>query len=98
MDDNKVADLLEQLLSEFRTFGEGLKNVQDEQKEQRQILDGLVEDMDIVKPSLIKINNRLDSIENEIIKLNPESRSTILFIGNSLKFWVHLPVIGQATP
>lgn len=77
MDDNKVAVLLEQLLSEFRTFGEGLQNVQTEQNEQRQILNGLVEDMDIVKPSLIKINNRLDSIENEIIKLNPESRAVL---------------------
>lgn len=27
----------------------------------------------MVKPSLVKINNRLDAIEGEIIKLNPES-------------------------
>lgn len=88
MDDNKVAVLLEQLLSEFRTFGEGLQNVRNEQKEQRQILNGLVDgmdivkptlkgliaDMDVIKPSLSKINNRLDSIENKIIKLNSESR------------------------
>ncbi|MGE5581880.1 MAG: hypothetical protein ACM3X9_05005 [Bacillota bacterium] len=52
MDDNKVAVLLEQLLSEFRTFGEGLEDVRKEQKEQRLILNGLIEDMDIVKPSV----------------------------------------------
>ena len=77
MDDNKVEVLLEDLLSQFRAFGEGLENVQREQKEQRQILNGLVEDMDIVKPSLIRINNRLDNIEGEIIKLNPESRTVL---------------------
>lgn len=92
MEDNKVAVLLEQLLSEFRTFGKGLQIIQDEQKEQRGILNGLVGDMDIVKPtlkslvsdmnvikpSLAKINNRLDSIENEIIKLNPGSEAVFL--------------------
>ena len=92
MDDNKVAVLLEQLLSEFRTFGEGLQIVHNEQGEQRRILTGLVGDMDIVKPtlkslvsdmdalksSLTKINNRLDTIENEIIKLNPGSEAIFL--------------------
>ncbi len=96
MDDNKVAVLLEQLLSEFRTFGEGLQIVQNEQGEQRRILNGLVDDMDIVKPtlkcltsdmdvlkpSLAKINNRLDSIENEIIKLSPGSEEVFLKEGN----------------
>jgi hypothetical protein len=56
MDDNsracaQVAVLLENLSFKFRAFGEGLKNVQKEQKEQREMLNGLVEDMDIVKPS-----------------------------------------------
>lgn len=41
-------------------------------------VDGLIEDMDMVKPSLIKINNRLDTIEGEIIKLNPDSRAVFL--------------------
>jgi len=34
--------------------------------------------MDVVRPSLIKINNRLDAIEGEIIKLNPDSRVVFL--------------------
>ena len=33
VDDNKVAVLLENLMSQFRTFGEGLDNVQREMKE-----------------------------------------------------------------
>lgn len=78
MDDNKVAVLLEQLSSQFKTFGEGLEIVQKQISEVNQKVDGLIEDMDVVKPSLIKINNRLDAIEGEIIKLNPESRAVFL--------------------
>ena len=133
MDDNRVAVLLEDLLSKFRTFGEGQEVLSNEVHEIKQKVDGLIEDMDIVKPTLksmdnrlnsvetrlnsvetrlnsvevklnsvetrlnsidlktdgltedmdivkptlIKINNRLDNIEGEIIKFNPESRSVI---------------------
>ena len=41
-------------------------------------VDGLIEDMDMVKPALVKINNRLDTIEGEIIKLNPDSRAAFV--------------------
>lgn len=133
MDDNKVAVLLEDLLSKFRTFGEGQDALRHEVHEIKEKVDGLIEDMDIVKPtlksmdnrlnsletkadslevkvdslevkvdileskvdslevktngliedmdivkpSLAKINNRLDNIESEIIKLNPESRAAL---------------------
>jgi hypothetical protein len=77
MDDNKVAVLLEDLLSKFRTFGEGQEILRNEVHEIKQKVDGLIEDMDIVKPSLMRINNRLDNIEGEIIKLNPESRAIL---------------------
>ncbi len=147
MDDNKVAILLEDLLSKFRTFGEGQDALRTEVHEIKQKVDGLIEDMDVVKPSvrgliedmgivkpmlksmdnrltslegkvgslegkvdslegkvdslegkvdsletktngliedmdivkpaLVKINNRLDNIEGEIIKLNPESRAAL---------------------
>ncbi len=36
-----------------------------------------MEDMDFVKPTLSKIVNRLDNIEGEIIKLNPESQAIL---------------------
>lgn len=39
-------------------------------------VDGLIEDM--VKPALVKINNRLDTIEGEIIKLNPDSKAVFV--------------------
>lgn len=74
MDDNKVAVLLEQLSSQFIIFGEGLSVVQKQISEVNQKVDGLIEDMDVVKPSLVQINNRLDTIEGEIAKLNPESQ------------------------
>jgi dsDNA-specific endonuclease/ATPase MutS2 len=35
MDDNKVAVLIENLMSQFRTFGEGLDGLRDEMKEFR---------------------------------------------------------------
>lgn len=41
-------------------------------------VDGLIEDMDMVKPALVKINNRLDTIEGEIIKLNPDSKAVFV--------------------
>ncbi len=66
MDDNKIAVLLEQLLSEFRTFGDGLQSVQKKQEEQGHVLNGLVEDMDIVKPTLKRMEQRLDSMEGRL--------------------------------
>ncbi len=66
MDDNKVAVLLEQLLSEFRNFGDGLQRVQKKQEEQGHVLNGLVEDMDIVKPTLKGMEQRLDSMEGRL--------------------------------
>ncbi len=78
MDNNQVAVLLENLSSQFKVFGEGLEIVQQQVSEVNQKVDGLIEDMDMVKPSLVKINNRLDTIEGEIIKLNPESRAAFV--------------------
>jgi peptidoglycan hydrolase CwlO-like protein len=78
MDDNKVAVLLENLSSQFKVFGEGLEIVQRQVSELNQKVDGLIEDMDMVKPALVKINNRLDTIEGEIIKLNPDSRAAFV--------------------
>ncbi len=78
MDNNQVAVLLENLSSQFKVFGEGLEIVQKQVSEVNQKVDGLIEDMDMVKPSLVKINNRLDTIEGEIIKLNPESRAAFV--------------------
>lgn len=78
MDDNKVTVLLENLSSQFKVFGEGLEIVQRQVSELNQKVDGLIEDMDMVKPALVKINNRLDTIEGEIIKLNPESRAVFV--------------------
>jgi hypothetical protein len=69
MDDKRVAVLLEQLVSEFRTFGEGLQIVQNEQKEQRQILNGLTEDMDIVKPSLKSLIADMDVVKPSLKSL-----------------------------
>jgi uncharacterized protein YoxC len=91
MDDNKVAVLLEDLLTKFRTFGEGQDDLRNRMERLEYKVDGLTEDMDIVKPSvkgliedmdfvkptLSKIVNRLDNIEGEIIKLNPESRAIL---------------------
>ena len=88
MDDNKIAILLEDLLS---TFGEGQDALRSEVHEIKQKVDGLIEDMDVVKtsvkgltedmdfvkPTLSKIVNRLDNIEGEIIKLNPDSGANL---------------------
>lgn len=52
MDDNRVAVLLEQLSSQFSTFGEGLETVQIQVSELNQKVDGLITDMDIVKSTL----------------------------------------------
>ena len=51
MDDNKVAILLEDLLSKFRTFGEGQDALRNEVHEIKQKVDGLIEDMDDLKSS-----------------------------------------------
>ena len=67
MDDNRVAALLEDLLSKFRTFGEGQEALSNEVHEIKQKVDGLIEDMDIVKPTLKSMDNRLNSVE---IRLN----------------------------
>lgn len=53
MDDNKVAVLLEDLLSKFRTFGDGLDGIQNELKDLKQ-------DMTDFKNDTI---TRLDRIE-----------------------------------
>jgi hypothetical protein len=77
LDDNKVAVLLEDLLSKFRTFGEGQDDLCNRMERLEKKVDGLTEDMNIVKPSLMRINNRLDNIEGEIIKLNPEAKAVL---------------------
>ena len=65
MDDNKVAILLEDLLSKFRTFGEGQDALRNEVFEIKQKVDGLIEDIDIVKPTLKSMDNRLNSLETK---------------------------------
>ncbi len=57
MDDNKVAVLLEDLMSQFRTFGEGLDGLRDEIKDFRK-----------------ETNNRLETIEQELINFKAENR------------------------
>lgn len=52
MDDNKVAIFLEDLLSNLRTFGEGQDTLRSEVYEIKQKVDGLIEDMDVIKPSV----------------------------------------------
>lgn len=66
MDDNKVAVLLEDLLSQFWTFGEGQEALRNEVQEIQQKVDGLVSDMDIVKPALKSMDNRLNSLETKV--------------------------------
>jgi hypothetical protein len=34
--------------------------------------------MDPVKPALVKINNPLDTIEGEMLKLNPDSKAVFV--------------------
>jgi outer membrane murein-binding lipoprotein Lpp len=63
VDDNKVAVLLEDLLSKFRTFGEGQETLSNEVHKINEKVDGLIEDMDIVKPTLKSMDNRLNSLE-----------------------------------
>ena len=57
MDDNKVAVLMEDLMSQFRTFGEGLDGLRDEIKDFRK-----------------ETNNRLETIEQELINFKAENR------------------------
>ena len=57
MDDNKVAVLMEDLMSQFRTFGEGLDGLRDEIKDFRK-----------------ETNNRLETIEQELIHFKTENR------------------------
>ncbi len=66
MDDNKVAVLLEDLMTKFNTFGEGLENVQRQISEVNQKVEGLIDDMDIVKPTLKSMDNRLTSLETKV--------------------------------
>ncbi len=63
MDDNKVAILLEDLLSKFRTFGEGQDDLRNRMERLEQKVDGLTEDMGITKPAVKNILTRLDSVE-----------------------------------
>ena len=57
MDDNRVAVLMEDLMSQFRTFGEGLDGLRDEIKDFRK-----------------ETNNRLETIEQELINFKAENR------------------------
>jgi len=50
------------LSSQFKVFGEGLEIVQNQVSEVNQKVDGLIEEMDMVKPSLVKTNNPSDYI------------------------------------
>jgi chromosome segregation ATPase len=63
MDDNKVAVLLEDLLSKFGTFGEGQNDLRNRMERLEQKVDGLTEDMDIVKPTLKSMDKRLGALE-----------------------------------
>jgi len=53
MEDNKVAVLLEQILSEFRVFGEGQRDIRNGLESLKTKTDGLIADMDSVKPTLL---------------------------------------------
>ncbi len=57
MDDNKVAVLMEDLMSQFRAFGEGLDGLRDEIKDFRK-----------------ETNDRLETIEQELINFKAENR------------------------
>jgi chromosome segregation ATPase len=63
MDDNQVAVLLEQLLTDFRTFGEGLSHLQSKVDVIERNTNGLIADMDLVKPTLVQMNQRLNNVE-----------------------------------
>ena len=69
MEDNKIAILLEDLLSKFRTFGGGQDALCTEVHEIKQKVNGLIEDMDIVKPTLKSMDNRLNSLETKVDRL-----------------------------
>jgi chromosome segregation ATPase len=77
LDDNKVAVLLEDLLSKFRTFGEGQETLHTEVHEIKEKVDGLIEDMDIVKPTLKSMDNRLNSLEVKVDSLEAKTNGLI---------------------
>jgi chromosome segregation ATPase len=77
MDDNKVAILLEDLLAKFRTFGEGQEALHREMHEMKQKVDGLIEDMDIVRPTLKSMDNRLNSLEVKFDSLEVKTNGLI---------------------
>jgi hypothetical protein len=66
MEDNKVAVLLEDLLSQFRTFGEGLDGLQKEVNHRFNQLEGKL-DAHITKNQreFAQINKRLDENHQE---------------------------------
>jgi hypothetical protein len=61
----EVNVLMENQRQQFNTFGEGLQGLNDRMDKMEPMMDGLVEDMDTIKPMIKNINNRL--IETEII-------------------------------
>ncbi len=75
MEDNKIAILLEDLLSKFRTFGGGQDALCTEVHEIKQKVNGLIEDMDIVKPTLKSMDNRLNSLETKVDRLETKVNS-----------------------
>jgi predicted nuclease with TOPRIM domain len=77
MDDNRVAVLLEDLLSKFRTFGEGQGSLHNDVHEIKQKVDGLIEDMDIVKTTLKSMDNRLNSLEAKAVSLEVKTSGLI---------------------
>ena len=82
MDDNKVAVLLEDLLSKFRAFGEGQDALRNEVHEIKQKVDGLIEDMDIVKPTLKSMDKRLNSLEAKVDSLEVKVGSLEVKVGS----------------
>lgn len=87
MDDNKVAALLEQLLFEFKVFGEGQQILQGKIASLEANTNSLIEDMSVakpvlknlaadisdnIKPFLAKVNDRLDSVGNKLDSIENE--------------------------
>lgn len=77
MDDNKVAVLLEQLMSQFRTFGEGLDGLKDEMNTRFNNLDQRFNSLEYKLDSHI-IENRQEyqqlmqavkELDTEVVKL-----------------------------
>ncbi len=87
MDDKKVAILLEDLLSKFRAFGEGQDDLRNKMERLEQKVDGLSEDMNVIKPTVKNILTRLDSVEtktNGLIEDMDVVKPTLAKINNRL--------------